>query len=256
MSLHEVMNRIQLRFMAEQATQIERHLPSLLESTWKVAPVRLKSYKLNRPSKPRELNRLSNARGIWDERHWEEACYHRWSSGAVGLAPSIPFRKTVSYQVMLRNTNADKGWGEIDLLAASADQLPVVIELKSRTSEYLLRAVVEGVAYAVAVKKAWSQGKLRLQWQEQLQVSNLAKTLRTVSVVVAAPTACWARWKGKAGQRKAFQVKQEALQMIANLRISLKERGYPVTFVEILDGEPSNVYDLPVIKEARTVAIV
>jgi Holliday junction resolvase-like predicted endonuclease len=256
MSLHEVMNRIQLRFMAEQTTQIKQYLPSLIENTSKVAPVRRNPYKLKRPDKRRELNRLSNAHGIWDEKHWEEACYHKWSKRAHGLAPSMPFRRTVSYQVMLRNTNADKGWGEIDLLAGSADKLPVVIELKSKTSEYLLRAVVEGVAYAVAIRKAWSQGNLRLQWQNRLAVSNLSQKLNTIAVVVAAPTSCWARWKGKTGQEKAFQVKKEALRVIESLRISFKECGYPITFVEIFGGEPSDVYGLPTIKKAKNLAII
>lgn len=92
MSLHEVMNRIQLRFMTEQAMQIERHLPSLLESTWHVAPVRRKSpYKLHRSEEPRKIRRLRNAHGKWDEKHWEEACHHKWTSGTVELPPSIPF---------------------------------------------------------------------------------------------------------------------------------------------------------------------
>jgi Holliday junction resolvase-like predicted endonuclease len=204
----------------------------------------------------RSTIRLCNAHSKWDEKHWEEACYHKWSGESVGLALSIPFRKTVNYQVLLRNTNEDKGWGEIDLLAASADDLPVVIELKSKISEYLLRAVVEGLAYAVAIKKAWSQSNLRLQWQERLALANPIGKLDTVAVVVAAPTSCWARWKGDAGQKDAFRVQKEALQTIDGLRMKLIEHGYPVTFVEILGGEPSDIYDLPTIKGAQTVAIV
>lgn len=257
MSFHKVKDIIQLRFMAEQAKQIKEHLTKLLESTWRVAPVQQNCpYVLCRDGKRRKLRQTDNARSKWDEKHWEEACYHKWYCGEDGLASSFPFRTIMSYQVMLRDTNEDREWGKIDLLGVSSKALPVVIELKSKDGEYLLRAVAEGVAYAVAVKKAWSDGGLRAQWQERLKMPQFTETLCAVPVVVAAPTDCWTRWKGDSGKRIAYQVKKESMQAIADLVAALKSRGYPVTFVELLGGEPADPYGLPTIKGVRTLDLV
>lgn len=258
MSLQDVMNRIQLRFMDEQAQQMVSHLDALIERTEEVAPVRTAAYALTRKPEVRTFGCTGREKDRWQEKQWEDACYHAWSDNADGLSTPVPFRRIVSYQVMLRNTNADTGWGKVDLLGASAESLPVVIELKSKISEYLLRAIVEGVAYAVAIKKAWSQDKphnLRVQWEERLALGHLAETLTAVAVVVAAPSACWARWKGDAGQEKSFRVQKEALEVIADLRTMLNRRGYPVSFVEVLGGKSADAHGLPTIEGARTVSI-
>ena len=48
MSLHVVMNSIQLRYMEMQAKQIAGHLDSLLQKTEEAAPVHAKPYALTR----------------------------------------------------------------------------------------------------------------------------------------------------------------------------------------------------------------
>ena len=91
----------------------------------------------------------------------------KWKEDEAGLDPWVPFRKVVSYQVMLRNTNEDRGWGELDLLGATAENVPVAIELKIHPGEYLLRAIVEVLAYGVAIRKAWNatdECPLSSQW--------------------------------------------------------------------------------------------
>jgi Holliday junction resolvase-like predicted endonuclease len=52
---------------------------------------------------------------------------------------------------MLRGSNADENWGEIDLLGATETNMPVVVELKIKPREYLLRAIVEAAANGIAV---------------------------------------------------------------------------------------------------------
>src|SRR5215217_1080991 len=62
-------------------------------------------------------------------------------------------RSVVSYQVMLRDANTDKRWGEVDLLGRFPQGWPVVVELKGASSkEPPLRGIVEGVAYAIALR--------------------------------------------------------------------------------------------------------
>jgi hypothetical protein len=49
---------------------------------------------------------------------------------------------------LLRDANADKRWGEINLLGRSPEGWPVIIELKGASStEPPLRGIVEGVAF-------------------------------------------------------------------------------------------------------------
>jgi len=104
--------------------------------------------------KPR--HHLENAKGEWRECHWEEAVWRKYGQDNSVAVPDL-WARVLSYQVMLRNTNkGDAGWGEIDLLAVTANVLPTVIELKGENSkESPLRMLVEGFAYAIAVKKCW-----------------------------------------------------------------------------------------------------
>ena len=256
MSLHNVMNMIQLRYMAEQAQQVSRHISALLENTFRAAPVRRKPYKLRRPDTPRVLRWPARSpRDEWMEKHWEEACFHAWKDSDAGLDEDVPFRRLVSYQVMLRDQNIDKGWGEVDLLGESQVNTPVIVELKSKASEYLLRAVVEGVAYAVAIKKAWAHGNLRQQWQERVEVVSSPTLLTTVPIAVVAPSYCWGRWKGEAGHGMGFRVQEEALAALHELSANLADRGYPVSFVELQGtGSPAEG-GLPMLTGARTVSI-
>jgi len=241
--------------MEKQAQQVLENLDDILAATDKAAPVRSKPYELARGLDVREFGRTGKERDRWQEKHWEEAIYHRWAESKDGLHESVPFQSVVSYQVMLRNTNDDRGWGEVDLLGASAEGLPVVIELKSKISEYLLRALTEGVAYSVAIRKAWQCGNLREEWKKRTRSSNVPKTLGVVPVVVAAPSNCWNRWKGCPGEGKRFRASKPALQAIVDLAEKLANRGFPVSFVEVGGGRTSDGKGLPSIECATPVSI-
>ena len=106
----------------------------------------------------------------------------------------------LTYQTMLRNTNKDEGWGEVDLLGLRPITLtPVVVEVKdARGSDTPLRGIVEGAAYAVALRKAWPH-RLRTDWLQVLsrrlgpdlaeQINAIPATLDEITVVMAAPEA-------------------------------------------------------------------
>ena len=92
---------------------------------------------------------------------------------------------------MLRETNKNHGWGELDLLGATAEKIPVAIELKIFPREYLLKAIVEVLAYGVAIRKALSgiDGcPLRSQWAS---VVGKIESLVDRPLVVVAPAEYW-----------------------------------------------------------------
>ncbi len=254
-SLHNIMEQIQLRFMEDQAKQIIADLPQYLAATIAASPVRSRPYKLDRSDAVRPLKTAQRSKDMWQEKHWEEACYHHWAKSDTGLADTIPFRLLVSYQVMLRDTNKDKCWGEVDLLGASRDNLPVVVELKSKPSEYLLRAVAEGVAYAIAIKKAWQQGNLRNEWEERLHISKCQLELSTVPIAIAAPENCWKEWLVQSDAPKPFQVSMGARTAITDLCSRLKNHGFPVFFVRIYGGGSIDANGLPVVEKADEVML-
>jgi len=145
MSLHDIKDRMQLKFAEQHADFIAHNLETLIANTYCVAPVRKAGhpYPLVRNHRRKLTPSVSPL-----EKHWEEAIFRKWKikKGGVGLNRGVPFRKVVSYQVMLRETNKNCGWGELDLLGATAKNIPVAIELKIYPKEYLLRAIVEVLA--------------------------------------------------------------------------------------------------------------
>ena len=256
MSLHEIKNRIQLKYMAKQADAIANELTYILENTSEAAPVRTKrAYKLKRGTERRHLRTAAKAKDACQEKHWEEACYWRWLDSSDGLASDVPFRRLISYQVMLRDANSNRGWGEIDLLGATAQNLPVVIELKSKFSEPVLGAIVEAVAYGVAVRKAWNSGELRKQWETRLGTRDLPPSLDTCELVVAATTDCWRRWIGGTGEALGFRTPVRAWGSIRRLVALLRKHGFKIAFVEIGSRGEKDPQGLPVISAARTVAL-
>ena len=108
---------------------------------------------------------------------------------------------------MLRDSNTDKKWGEVDLLSRSPEGAPVVIELKGASSnETPLRGIVEGVAYSIALRQAWSQcfGK---QWCDTLQLAAPEDPDCICQTVFAAPANYWERVTGQQGP--AWRVPKE-----------------------------------------------
>lgn len=142
--------------------------------------------------------------------------FRKWEKNEDALDSLISFRKIVSYQVMLRNTNEDRGWGEIDLFGATAENVPVVIELKSAPSEYLLKAIIEVLAYGVAIRKAWSglDGcPLRSQWHD---IVGTDVNLVDLPLAVVAPASYWGKVLSDSPKKKPYKTPQPPARVSRN----------------------------------------
>ena len=247
MSLHVIKDRMQLKFAEQQADFIADNLETLIRNTDSVAPVRRDLYKLARKHRPSLTPSVPPA-----EKHWEEAIFRKWEKNEDGLDPQIPFRKIVSYQVMLRDTNNDRGWGELDLLGATAENVPVATELKIKPREYLLRAIVEVLAYGVAIRKAWRRVdgfSLGSQWAGV--VGNIDSLVHVdLPLVVMAPASYWRDVLRNSTEPTRFQTSQPSRQSIKKLLEEMHRFNYPLTFVEIQAEPQPDASGLPVIINA------
>lgn len=249
MSLHVIKDKMQLKFAEQHADFIANNLETLIENTYCVAPVRNAGHPYTLVHKnPHKLT--SSVSPL--EKHWEEAIFRKWmeKGNKDSLGPGVPFSKVVGFQVMLRDTNKNCGWGELDLLGATAKNIPVAIELKIFPSEYLLRAIVEVLAYGVAIRKAWSgiDGcPLCSQWAS---VVGKIDSLVDLPLAVVAPASYWQVVLSDSPKRIRFQTPQPARQSIKKLLAKMHCVNYPLTFVEVHAEPPADKSGLPVIINA------
>ena len=248
MSLHVIKDKMQLKFAEQHADFIANNLETLIENTYCVAPVRKAGHPYPLDRKDRH-NLTPNVPPL--EKHWEEAIFRKWKRKyKTGLGPGVPFRKVVSYQVMLRETNKNCGWGELDLLGATAENIPVAIELKIYPKESLLRAIVEVLAYGVAIRKAWSgiDGcPLRSQWAN---VVGKIDSIVDLPLAVVAPASYWQVVLSDSPKRIQFQTPQPVRQGINKLLAKMHCVHYPLTFVEINAKPQPDKSGLPIIFNA------
>src|SRR3954447_23960210 len=124
-SLHIQGQVFQLKYLAEQADSLLEGIDDLIAATERAAPVRARQ--------PYVLARHRAGTPVNEEARWERAIWSEWSQADSEFVPGV-CSGIVSYQVMLRDANTDKGWGEVDLLGRSPEGCPVVIELKGASS--------------------------------------------------------------------------------------------------------------------------
>lgn len=247
MSLHVIKDKMQLKFAEQHAGFIADNLETLIDNTYCVAPVRKAGHLYPLDRKDRH-NLTSNVSPL--EKHWEEAIFRKWNKDEKDLDPRVPFRRIVSYQVMLRETNKNCGWGELDLFGATAEKIPVAIELKINPSQYLLRAIVEVLAYGIAIRKAWSgiDGcPLRSQWAN---VVGKIDSLVDLPLAVMAPASYWQVVLSESTKRIRCQTSQPVRQNIKKLLAKMHCAKYPLTFVEVHAEPPPAESGLPVIRNA------
>ncbi|MFA7097269.1 MAG: hypothetical protein WC383_12430 [Gammaproteobacteria bacterium] len=247
MSLHDIKDKMQLRFAEQQADFIFNNLETLIDNTHRVAPVRRADHPYTLVRRGRR-NLTPNVPPL--EKHWEEAIFRKWKEADDNLDSRIPFRKVVSYQVMLRDTNKNSGWGELDLLGATAEKIPVAIELKNNPREYLLRAIVEVLAYGVAIRKAWSgiDGcPLCSQWAG---VVGKIDSLVDLPLAVVAPASYWQVVFSDSPKPIQFQTPRPVRQSIKKLLKKMCYVNYPLTFVEVNAEQQPGESGLPVIINA------
>lgn len=225
-ALHLLKRKFQKRFLAQQCKELTNCLADAIAATIEAAPVRVdKRYIQNR--KGARATRACEAM-------WEEALFQQWKTPAAGTF--APWNRLLAYQVPLQNSKRDENWGEIDLLGASAENLPVVVELKApKSNESPAEMLVQATAYAVAVKKAWPKC-LRSEWASALNVRahTLPIELNGCELVCAAPSEYWENWTGDTS--RARTISANAWAAIAVLRKSLEKSGYPSTFLRLEHG--------------------
>jgi hypothetical protein len=231
--LHLLKGKFQKQFLAEQCRDLANCLSDAVAATMKAAPIRVGGYIHDRPE-PSAIQA--------DEARWEEALFRsRWADPPVGSG--APWKRLLTYQVLLQNARSDENWGEIDLLGVSDNDLPVVIELNALGSqESPAQMLVQATAYAVAVRKAWPSC-LRAEWAEALNVplDALPDELDRCELVCAAPSGYWENWVGDTPQARA--VSPDAWAAIAELRKSLAKSGYASSFVRLTHegAGPTNI---------------
>jgi hypothetical protein len=205
-------------------------LADALAETARLAPVRQNKRYIQERKRHRETD--------GSEARWEEALF--WQDLPAGSY--APWKRLLTYQVNLPNSKhkdrgeTDRHWGEIDLLAVSRKDLPVVIELKAPgSSESPADMLVQATAYAIALQKAWPKC-LRAEWAKEIRVdvSELPATLSTCEIVCAAPKEYWDKWTGDTPTARS--IKPEVWTAIGDLRKALGRRGYPSTFVRVNHG--------------------
>jgi len=257
-SFHQIRRELTLTEMDRRANEIKKNLVAIIDSTHKCAPVRLaKSYKL--------AMEHEGKRGL----HGREACLERAIYRQYKYRPGHPreFLSEVcpfilAYQVPLRNSRSDHGWRTVDLMGASGDWLPVVVELKEEESKATpLLMLVEAAGYAVAIRKAWNdtKGCLREEWRESIERVMAASApkcewpdeLQTVPIICAAPRAYWRQRRGKADV-EPNALPKEAWKALADLMSALNDKGFPVTLVEF--DAKKGVGDEPMIDQVASFA--
>lgn len=246
LGLHEIIASVrQLSYMKQHCTALRKMLNVQLEITYAKAP----AGRLSR-GQTYELQRTERADGQVRERLLEKLIWKQWSfaefakNGKPFLAEVCSFMQ--SYQVPLQGTRKDKKWGKIDLMGTTQKALPVVVELKQENAgDTPLRMLVEAVAYACAVRRAWNEGGLRAEWVMAMKKNGLTpyvpNTLTEVPVILVAPADFWQVKIGVKGKRSNGKVRDDAWPPFLDLVSQCADHGLPIHFVqfEITDPGPT-----------------
>ena len=176
--LHVLGEKLSGKSKTEKNCQfILKHIKCLIEKTSKKAPTRRSDFKLIRST-------MGNT-GKRYEAILERCLWKLYKDG--GFLENCP--KLQSYQVPLKKTQANRGWGKIDLLGVSKRNLPVVIELKTgEAKDTPLRVIVEALSYGIALRKVWEDKKsnFRSEWEKAIQANALPE-LKKVQLIGLAP---------------------------------------------------------------------
>lgn len=161
------------------------------------------------------------------ERRIEQRLYLAY--GPAGeLGATDLWERIVAFQLPLFDSQRRQGWGHIDLLALDSQGHPVVIELKKHDAvETPLRALVEGLANAVAVEENWPEmsAEIRTTCAARGLRCAVSETAAPVAVVALAPESYWRAWEpgGPLGRRADAAAREGFRQ----LRSACAAAGYP-----------------------------
>ena len=127
----------------------------------------------------------------------EQLLYLAYGPGG-SLGATDVWGQLVAFQVPLHDQRVRNGWGHIDLMALTPEGFPVVIELKKHDAhDTPLRALVEGVANAVAVAENWPamSREIREMCVRRHPGVFVAEAVSPVHTVVLAPEDYWTSWQ-------------------------------------------------------------
>ena len=232
--LHALKTDFQKKYTAQQCDALLSKLDTAIAATLDAAPVRRGKY----------FQAHANRTPTGGEARWEQAMWEQWQGPRCDSVPGAWYR-IVDYQLMLRGTNEDKDWGEIDLLGVTHQGLPVVIELKAPgASDTPASLLVQAAAYALALRKAWV--KIGSEWSIEVAQygfgRSLSPTLPICPLVCAAPTKYWDNWIGQTARAKT--VTRDDWTAFMRLVLAFAERGLPASFVR-LDNSATDAAGLP-----------
>ena len=242
--------------MEQHSKTLIDQLDEKIHSTYQKAPT------LRRAGETYELGRIERPDPIGRERYLEKLLWQQWGHDVV-MSGGQPFfgvecRFIQTYQMPLQEKREDRGWGRVDLVGATADSMPVVIELKQEKSkDNPLRMLVEALAYACALRKAWNEGLLAIEWKAAMKGHNIGFTntgrIAEVPIVLLAPAAFWKRRIGTLGKRSNSQVPGAAWSPFCQLARNCRTYGYPVHFAKFDINE--NGSDREKVSQGSTVSL-
>ena len=216
--LNELGERLRAKSRTVKDTEfILAYLDEFLSATG-TPPARRKDYRLHMHPKVDRMHPKSK------ERRLEAALHEKFQGPSEGFLKGVA--KICSFQVPLYAARKKDGWGAIDVLGVD-DQTgyPVVIELKidKDSIEPPLRAVVEALAYMIALRTNWDD--FRPFWNNH--TGRDLHPPKKLTAVVLAPRGYWE----KVYDQNDFYF--AALSPLTALTKKLADRDYHVRFASI-----------------------
>lgn len=251
-SLHTMRSdgSLNLRHIEACCKDLRSNLPRYIEATTAAAPARQDGFVLIREGA--FVSDKARQRGKQlPESDLERKLWTRWgkeSSQGVDFI-SQHCRYIQSYQVPLKATHQDKGWGKVDLVGVAPSLEPVILELKAGSaSDPLHQVIVEGIAYAIALRKVWRESKsLRQEWAKSLDVSlaSLPEALTTSKVICLAPEEYWER--AFATERRSGRIPDNARSELRGLIDDLLPLGFQVLLASFHPKSlaPAHIVSIP-----------
>jgi len=241
---------LNLRHIEASCKDLRANLAAYIAATAAAAPARQNDFVLSRNGA--FVSEQARQRGKQlPESDLERKLWTRWGREAAQGDDFLPqyCRYLQSYQVPLKATHQDKGWGKVDLVGVAPSLEPVIIELKAgAAADPLHQVIVEGVAYAIALRKMWQgSNSLRQEWAESLgvPVPSLPEELVTTNVICLAPEEYWAR--AFAAERQSGRIPESARVELRGLIEDLLPQGFQVLLASFHPKElsPARILTIP-----------
>lgn len=224
-------------YFGGQSREIADDLEAAIEGTRRAAPSRTRnqSYLLGDSAHRVPTDQISTE----TERGLEARLLSKWTlDNDVGNSRVEDlWEALVARQVPLFDSKDKEGWGWIDLLAVDHLSFPIVVELKRADStEPVLRAACEAIAYTIALEAIWND--FRPEWEKRLDAANMdvpEGNWNTKRLVVLAPTAYWKTVRSRGNIKENHW--QDAWINYNALVTKLQASGFDLSHWSFVDAE-------------------